>query len=290
MASDAVRLTIGIGTLLALAAPGCVFGQRPQPGTQRYEVASIKRSAPGRSGYGCGYKSSPLQLTLEACPLDRLIVMAFGLGPHELQGGPAWISSESYTITAKSLRPANPVEQYGMLQPLFEDRFRLKWHWGKKDSPVYFVTASERGLKVSPTAPGSCVPFDEKSGPPPPPQPGKPPSCGLMLFPVIQDGKGLGIDATGTTMPRFLGGLRVFVGRPLINNTAFRKTFDVHIKFARDGSLAAGGLPDEASDTNDPSGLPNIFTALRGLGLNIKAGKAPVEVFVIDSVQRPSDN
>jgi uncharacterized protein (TIGR03435 family) len=289
MASDAVRLAIIIGVLFALAVPGCVFGQRPRPPAQRYEVASIKRSASDKNGFGCGYKSSPLQLTLEACPLDRLIVMAFGLGPHELQGGPAWISAESYTITAKSLRPANSIDQYGMLQPLLEDRFRLKWHWGKKESSVYFVTASDRGLKLSPTAPGSCVPFDEKSGPPPP-QPGKLPSCGLSLFPQVQDGKGLGIDVTATTMQMFLGGLRIFVGRPLIDNTGFKNTFDVHIKFARDGSLAAGGLPDAPSDANEPSGLPNIFTALRGLGLNIKSGKAPMDVFVVDNVQRPSDN
>ncbi len=241
------------GAFLALALPSCSFGQRPQPGTLRYEVASIKRSAPDKNGFGCGYKPSPLQLTLEACPLDRLIVMAFGLGPHELQGGPAWISTESYTITGRSLRPAKPMEQYGMLQPVLEDRFKLKWHWGKKDSPVYLVTASNRGLKLSPTASGSCVPFNEKSGPPPPPEPGKPPSCGLTLFPVIQDGKGLGIDVTGTTMPRFLGGLRVFVGRPMVDNTGFTRTFDVHIKFARDGSLASGGLPDAPSGTSEPS-------------------------------------
>jgi len=66
--------------------------------------------------------------------------------------------------SARSLRPAKPLDQYAMAQPLIEDRFKLKWRWGKKDAPVYIVTASARGLKVSPTARGSCRPFDEKAG------------------------------------------------------------------------------------------------------------------------------
>ena len=276
-----------LGALLSLFTLWSMSGQRPQRPTMRYEFASIKRSAPGRGGFVCGPRSSPVQFTLEACPLDRLVVMAFGLGPHELQAGPAWISSESYTITAKSLRPANPLDQYALLQSPLEDRIGLKWHWGKKDAQVYLVAASDRGLKLSRTAAGSCVPFDEKSGPPAP-QPGKPPSCGLTLMPQVQDGKGLRIDVTGTTMPRFLANLRILVGRPLVDNTP--KPFDIHIKFARDGSLASGGLSDGAAETNEPSGLPNIFTVLRELGLNIKAGKAPMDVFVIDRIQRPTDN
>ena len=87
------------------------------------------------------------------------------------------------------------------------------------------------------------------------------------------------------------GGLAILLGRPVIDNTRFAGTVDVHLKFARDSSLALGSpRPGEPPPSGDPSALPNVFTAIRSLGLNIESGKGPIEVFVIDSAQKPSEN
>lgn len=82
--------------------------------------------------------------------------------------------------------------------------------------------------------------------------------------------------------------------RPVIDKTGFAGTFDLDLKFAVDESLA--GLPSRSSmgisdEPADPSGLPSIFTALREqLGLKIESTKGPVEVIVIDHIERPSAN
>ena len=84
--------------------------------------------------------------------------------------------------------------------------------------------------------------------------------------------------------------LAALLGRPVVDNTGFTSIFDIHLKFARDSSLAFGGRPDEPGQSADPSGRPNIFTAIRSLGINITPGKGPVDVFIVDSVQRPLEN
>ena len=80
------------------------------------------------------------------------------------------------------------------------------------------------------------------------------------------------------------------LGRPVIDETGFTGTFDVHLKVARDSIPAMSGSPGGLAPANEPSGLPDIFTAIRSLGINVEAGKALIDVFVIDSVRRPSEN
>jgi len=262
----------------------------------RFEVASIKPGAPGGQGCGINRAVSTLQLThlqlaTTDCSLRNLITDAFALMPWELDltNAPAWVSSEHYDILAKSAKPTSVRGLMTMLGPLLEDRFRLKWHREKKQLPVYYLTVAKAGVKLTPTKSGTCVPFDHNS-PPLPPIPGNPTSCDYILFPGTPDGLGMGIEGTGVPMSSLASRLSSLLGRPVVDTTDFTGIFDIHLKFARDSSLAFGGRPDEPGQSADPSGLPNIFTAIRSLGLNITAGKGPVDVFVIDSVQRPTEN
>lgn len=256
-----------------------------------FEVASIKPSAPG--GHGCILNStfSSQQIRPTDCPVKTLITAAWSLAPWELDlaTAPAWISSERYDISAKSAKPTSARGLTSMLGPLLEDRFRLQWRREKRQLPVYYLTVAKSGVKLMPTKPGTCVPFDHNS-PPPPPIPGYPTSCDYILFPGTPHGLGLGIEGIGVPMSSLASRLSPLLGRPVVDNTGFTGIFDIHMKFARDSSLAFGGRPEIAGQPPDPNGLPNIFTAIRSLGLNIAAGKGPVEVFVVDSVQKPTEN
>lgn len=230
----------------------------------RFEVASIKPSAPG--GRGCILNStfSNLQIRPADCPVKTLITAAWSLAPWELDitKAPAWISSDHFDINAKAPSPTSARGLTNMLGPLLEDRFRLKRHREKRQLPVYFLTAAKSGVKLSATKAGGCTPY----------------------------GLGLGMEGRGVPMASLVSHLTALLGRPVIDNTGFTGIFDLHLKFARDSSLAFGGLPDRGGQPAETGGWPNIFTAIRNVGLNITPDKGPVDVFVIDSVQKPTDN
>ena len=89
------------------------------------------------------------------------------------------------------------------------------------------------------------------------------------------------------------------VRRPVIDKSGFTGEFEVHVSFIPDentmGMPRAGGpsgpaepgAPPPAADPN----LPNIFAALQEqLGLRIASARGPVEVLVMDHVERPAAN
>lgn len=102
------------------------------------------------------------------------------------------------------------------------------------------------------------------------------------------------VDAEGSTPGEFSKLLNLVLDRPVIDKTGILGRFDFHVEFSRDeatpglrGPSPDAGLPGAASD---PSG-PTIFTAIREqLGLKLVPGKGPVEVLVIDHVERPTGN
>jgi uncharacterized protein (TIGR03435 family) len=93
---------------------------------------------------------------------------------------------------------------------------------------------------------------------------------------------------TKIRMPTLISALQDLLGRPVLDKTGFMGTFDLALTFARDDSVVS--LPPSAEQT-DPSGVPSIFTTLQEqLGLKLASAKDPVEVIVIDRIERPSDN
>jgi len=90
--------------------------------------------------------------------------------------------------------------------------------------------------------------------------------------------------------------LSMVMGRPVVDRTGFADTFDLRLDFTPDDAVA--GLPravgaGESGGTAaaDPAGPPNIFAAIQEqLGLKLESTKGPVEVLVIDRVERPSQN
>jgi uncharacterized protein (TIGR03435 family) len=102
------------------------------------------------------------------------------------------------------------------------------------------------------------------------------------------------VNADGATLQVFARLLNLVVDRPVIDETGVSGKFDIHLTFSRDQtkfpqSLAtpSGSVRAPASDPSDPS----IFTAVQEqLGLKLVSTKRPVEILVIDSVEKPSEN
>jgi uncharacterized protein (TIGR03435 family) len=269
--------------LLLFVACG-VWGQPAAPRPQ-FEVASIKPNKSGdmrmmfRSASGGRFTASNVSL-------QSLITIAYHIKDFQLSGAPPWLS-ERYDIEAKAEGNPGGDAMLPMLQRLVEDRLQFKFHRESKELPVYALVVAKAG-KLHP-AEGECGP--PPSGPPPPPEPGKMPTpfCGgLMMFPGHLSGQKVTIEQLLETLSRF-------TGRNVLDKTNLTGKYDIDLQYTPEqGQFQAppGGAPPGMPPLPpiDPNG-PSLFTALQEqLGLKLESQKGPVEIIVIDHIERPSEN
>jgi uncharacterized protein (TIGR03435 family) len=261
------------------------------PARPEFEVASVKPNTGGSMAVGIMMQPGG-RFSATNVPLKFLIGFAYDVKDFQISGGPAWINSDRYDISAKAEDRVPPGQIRQMTQALLADRFKLTLHRESKELAVYELVAAKGGLKIAPSKEGSCATPNPNS-PPPPMRPGDPPPrfCG-----GIRMGRGL-IEAYGITMERLLTALSNALGRTVIDKTGLTGSYDVHLEYTPDPGMGAaafgpggpGGGPNPAPDTD--AAAPSIFTALQEqLGLKVDSAKGPVEVLVIDSVEKPSEN
>jgi uncharacterized protein (TIGR03435 family) len=109
--------------------------------TPRFEVASIKPSnADPRSG---GVSSRSGLLRSVNVTLKRSIMGAYAIGPNQIAGGPDWLDTERFDITAKAGQPLGDHDLMVMLQSLLAERFKLAIHREMKTTQVYVMEAAK---------------------------------------------------------------------------------------------------------------------------------------------------
>lgn len=254
-----------------------------------FEVASIKPAAPDargmfiRPGPGGG-------LSITNMPLKEMIVIAYRIQPFQISGGPAWLDSAHYDITAKPEKRAKFDELQLMLQALLADRFQLKIHRETKELTVYALVMARKDGKLGPqlteSKEGGCTPIDP-SKPPPPPEPGKPPvlGCGGMMMSPRR------LTAASIPVANMIPMLSRFLDRTVIDKTGLTGNFDISLEWTPDETQALQLPPDAPKPPPSDATGPSIFTALQEqLGLKLESQKGPVEVFVIDRAEKPSEN
>jgi uncharacterized protein (TIGR03435 family) len=225
-------------------------------------------------------------------PLKDLIQMAYKVQPFQVTGGPSWYASDSWDIIAKPDSDPGPNQIPVMLQGLLADRFGLKFHKETKEMPVYSLVAGKPGDKtpgLTESKPGGCTPINPASGPPPMPAPGQAPTtkpCGRMMMGFNM------LDATAQTLDQLATILSRNLGRTVIDKTGLTAKYDIHLEWTPDPSQMSQMQlpPDMPKPTFDPNG-PSLFTAIQEqLGLKLESQKGPVEIFVIDHAEKPSEN
>ena len=121
------------------------------------------------------------RVTVTNMTLKQLIVSGWQVLPFQISGGPQWVDSARYDISAKAEKSFEEGEPPLMIQSLLADRFQLKIRRETKELPTYALVLANKGGKLGPglaeSKPGSCTPADA-SKPPHPPEPGKPPTLG----------------------------------------------------------------------------------------------------------------
>jgi uncharacterized protein (TIGR03435 family) len=202
--------------------------------------------------------------------LTDLIVFAYDLHAKQITGGPEWAGMQKFDVTGQPEAPGIPsiVQLRGMIRRLLTDRFKLAFHRDKRDMPVYAIVVGPNGHKLT------------KNDTNPNGLPG-------LIF------RGLGVlPVSNATMADFAGVLQSAVlDRPVVDRTGLTGRWDFQIRWTPDESQFAGLGARVPPPTNDPNAPPGIFTAFtEQLGLKLDPSRAPVEVLVIDTIERPSEN
>jgi bla regulator protein blaR1 len=203
--------------------------------------------------------------------LKMLIMRAYRVHSFQVSGDPDWAHTLRWDIRAKAegeggRMPSAQFEE--MLRALLEERFQLKVDRKTREMPVYALLVAKNGPKLNLAAGGS---------------PGVQMRPGSITF-------------TKSSTASLAAQLSLLAGRVVVDKTGLTGVYDFELRWAQEpgqGSPEAFGLPPVASDAPPPVGAngPSIFTALQEqLGLRLESQKGPVEILVIDHVEKASEN
>jgi uncharacterized protein (TIGR03435 family) len=250
----------------------------PKPMTDAdpsFDVATIKPNNSGAPSMQALIVRGRNFATRNSSLID-LICFAYEVQAKQIVGAPDWTDKDRYDLNAIPEQEGvpNPQQLRIMVRKLIADRFKLTFHPDKRELSAFVLTVGKNGSKLTPT---------QLKGPLP----------GLGFLPTKE---GLKLIVRNGTMADFSGFLQTLVlDRPVVNQTSLADKYDFSCTFTPDDSEFNGhppllnGQPPKAAD--DAEAAPGLFQAIeQQLGLKLEAKKAPVDVLVIDHVEKPSAN
>jgi bla regulator protein blaR1 len=267
------------GFILAATA---IASAQTQPS---FEVASIKPS--NSADRRPLFKSEPGgSFTALNVPVKQLIELAYNVKDYQISGGPGWMASDLFDITAKADGPADFVRNSLMLQSLLAERFHLVIRRETKEMSVYALVVSKNGPKFKDA---------HESDPNIPQLQGRPDLQGNGARPrvsIIRRGR---LTTQGSSMPGFASQLSSVLGRTVLDKTALTGMYDLTLEWQPDENQAAMfqamGVPEGFGAPPPDWPGPTLFTALEEqLGLRLESQKGPVEIFAIERIEKPSGN
>jgi uncharacterized protein (TIGR03435 family) len=242
-----------------------------------FDVASLKRNT-SLSEMGGGGLRPGGRYRLTNMPARSMIGIAWSIPTNRVLGGPGWIAMDRYDLDATMKENATQDEIRAMMRAFLRDRFTLAAHVEQRDLPVYDLTLARPKGPLGPTLERSS--FDcnnlaarkQEAAAASAARPGRM-LCGF----TVNAGT---LDGGGTTIETLAQILTSQVGRPVLDRTGLTGSYNVALKWT----------PSLATDT--PAGdAVSIFTAVQEqLGLKLESGTAPLDVVVIDRIERPSEN
>ena len=273
---------------------------------QTFDVASVKPSPPmegtGMHSMGCNGgpgTQSPGQYTCSNATLNMMVLQAFGLKPYQLSS--ALTDGAKFDVAAKIPPGATKEQVRTMLQSLLAERFKLAYHYEKKEMQVYDLVVGKGGVKMKESPPEPPPAADgAPSAPPPPPGRMTTGPDGLPVFPTRRNMASMymgrdgvrRITVTDATMERVVSTLSSQLGQPVTDSTGLKGTYDFTLTFAADTAALSTSTPDGAAPGATEIDAPPILVAVQEqLGLKLEAKKGPVDVLVIDHAEKmPTEN
>ncbi len=242
------------------------------PPDLQFDVASFKPSSGQGQGRGGGIRPAPggQRYVASNCPINVMLQVAYRVKADQIVGGPEWLRTDRFDMEAKAEKPSTADELHVMLVNLLVERLQLKFHQEKRPMAMYALTVDKGGPKLTPhEAANAGEPWIE-----------------------MQQTRFLHMKLKATCAPMDYVAYRLatVLDRPVVDLTNLAGSYDFNLEYTRDlppGFPEGGKINGEDPDTSGPT----IFEAVRKqLGLELKGQKGPVEVIVIDHVEKPSGN
>jgi uncharacterized protein (TIGR03435 family) len=276
--------------LIALAAP--IAAQEPA-----FEVASIRPTpdVPPAAG-AAGVHITKQQVRFAYLSLRDYISIAYTLPVH-LISGPDWINTTRFDIAAKLPEGLAEAQFPQLLQTLLRDRFKLQAHREKRESPVYVLEVAPGGHKLVAVTEDENLkdaPFTvTSSGGPEGVSADLGQGASFSFTPEKFEVKKVGMEALVNTLGRFMD-------RPILDLTKLDGRYNITFPVTREefmpmlvrSAVNAGvTLPPQALQLLESPAIGSVIDGLKAVGLLLEARKAPLDMLVIDSMERtPTEN
>jgi uncharacterized protein (TIGR03435 family) len=273
----------------------------------QFEVASVKRQGGWDGERRLGFRggpgtADPDRITWEGTSLLAIVARAYGVQFAQIVG-PDWLSADQYVFQVKLPAGTTKEQLPEMWRHLLEERFHIAVRHEKKDMPVYELTVAKGGprLKLSAGDVGKAVAGGPRAVPDDKGFPVLPPGVRNTVFQPMEDGERVVRETfRDFSMDDLTKSLAWPLGNPVwehaistafvVDRTGLTGKYDFTLEFS--GLNYPGGAFPAPREDGAPRRFPTLFEAVeRQLGLKLRETKAPMDVLVVDRVDRvPSEN
>jgi uncharacterized protein (TIGR03435 family) len=267
---------------------------------KEFEVASIRPvgdQPPNQVTAGLHIDGSQVRIT--SLSLKDYISIAYRMRLNQISG-PEWLGSVRFDLAAKLPDGASQDDVMGMLQVLLAERFQIKMHREMKEFSIYALGVAKTGLKLTPTVPEAEIKSADR-------RPVNVAAGGSGAGVAINFGQGsylsLGeksLEIKRLDMPTIADMLTRFLDRPVVDMTNLKGGYDLDLAITPEDRLvmmiraavtAGVVLPPQALALIEGASADSLSEGMKKVGLTLEAQKAPLEVLVIDQIQKtPTEN
>jgi uncharacterized protein (TIGR03435 family) len=269
-AAAVTALLAPLATSLRAQAPTS-FGGLATAASKKFDVATVKLNPSGDAGWRLGPPGRG-SISIVNLQLKKIIASSFRI-QDSMVFGPSWLDTTRYDIVGKGPDASAPnPEVWEMMRALLAERFALKYHIESREISVFALVVAKGGPKLKNADDGRCA-VAIKAGQ----------TCGDIEF------LRFGVGIYNMPIGALIGGLgRVLQDRPIVDKTGLTGKYDTAITWMPDGVKPEdlAGVPKEQL----PEDI-SMFAALeKQAGLKLEAQKSAVQVVVVDSIEKPSEN
>jgi uncharacterized protein (TIGR03435 family) len=251
-----------------------VGAQTPGLTEAQFEVISIKKNTSATNDGGI--RSAPDgSFFMTNTTLVSIINSASPEPVRDVQGLPTWASTERYDIVAKAPQGTARSQQREMLRNMLIERFKVAGHVEQQERQTFALVLARSDRRLGPKLKPPSAQCTGPQGQLPPERQG---ACGTMMKPGS-------FEMAAGTMAQLAQSISGLAGGFVNDRTGLDGRFAVSLRYYQAPLTGPSPTPP------GPDGPPEIFTALQEqLGLKLQPEKSLVPIFVIDHIERPTDN